>query len=80
MKANAAQDSADWMLARCGKFTASRASDLMARTKSGPSASRRNLLALLAVEVVELGHPPMLDAGSRHLRAGSAPCRRRRPR
>lgn len=50
MKANAAQDSADWMLARCGKFTASRASDLMARTKSGPSASRRNLLALLAVE------------------------------
>lgn len=50
MKANAAQESADWMLARCGMFTASRASDLMARTKSGPSASRGNLLALLAVE------------------------------
>lgn len=50
MKANTAQESQDWMLARCGKFTASRASDLMARTKSGTSASRRNLLALLAVE------------------------------
>lgn len=50
MKANAAQESTDWMQARCGMFTASRASDLMARTKSGPSASRGNLLALLAVE------------------------------
>ena len=50
MKANVAQESADWMLARCGMFTASRASDLMARTKSGPSASRGNLLALLAIE------------------------------
>lgn len=50
MKANEAQESQDWMLARCGMFTASRAADLMARTKSGPSASRANLLALLAVE------------------------------
>ena len=50
MKANASQESADWMAARAGAFTASRASDLMARTKSGPSASRGNLLALLAVE------------------------------
>jgi len=50
MKANAAQDSAEWMALRAGKFTASRASDLMARTKSGPSASRANLLAMLAVE------------------------------
>jgi putative phage-type endonuclease len=50
VKANAAQESADWMAQRAGKFTASRASDLMARTKSGPSASRANLLALLAVE------------------------------
>lgn len=56
MKANAAQESADWMAARCGMFTASRASDLMARTKSGPSASRGNLLALLAVERLT-GHP-----------------------
>lgn len=50
MKANEAQESADWMLARAGKFTASRASDLMAKTKTGPSASRGNLLALLAIE------------------------------
>lgn len=50
MKANAAQDDAGWMLARAGKFTASRASDLMAKTKTGPSASRGNLIALLAVE------------------------------
>lgn len=56
MKANVAQESADWMLARCGMFTASRASDLMARTKSGPSASRGNLLALLAIERLT-GHP-----------------------
>ena len=50
MKANESQESQDWMLARCGQFTASRASDLMAKTKTGPSASRTNLLALLAVE------------------------------
>lgn len=50
MKANEAQEDAAWMAARAGKFTASRASDLMAKTRSGPSASRANLLALLAVE------------------------------
>lgn len=50
MKANEAQETDDWMRARAGKFTASRSSDLMARTKSGPAASRGNLLTLLAVE------------------------------
>ncbi len=50
MKANADQESQDWMAQRCGAFTASRCGDLMARTKSGPSASRGNLIALLAVE------------------------------
>lgn len=50
MKANEAQETESWMLDRAGCFTASRASDLMAKTKSGPSASRTNLLALLAVE------------------------------
>ena len=49
-KANAEQESLEWARARCGAFTASRASDLMARAKSGPSASRGALLALLAVE------------------------------
>ncbi len=50
MKANELQEGDDWMLARVGAFTASRAADLMAKTKSGPSASRGNLLTLLAVE------------------------------
>lgn len=50
MKANESQESAEWMSARAGNFTASRSSDLMAKTRSGPSASRANLLALLAVE------------------------------
>jgi len=50
VKANQAQDSQDWMLARAGKFTASRAADLMARTKSGPSAARTNLIATLVAE------------------------------
>ena len=44
------QGSDEWLALRCGKFTASRFSDLMARTKTGPSASRANLIALLAVE------------------------------
>lgn len=50
MKANASQESADWLVSRAGKFTASRASDLMAKTKTGPGAARGNLIALLAVE------------------------------
>ncbi len=50
MKANEAQMSDEWVRLRCGAFTASRADDLMARTKTGPSASRGNLLTLLAIE------------------------------
>lgn len=50
MKANTEQETEAWMAQRAGKFTASRANDLMARTRSGPSASRANLIALLAVE------------------------------
>lgn len=44
------QRTPEWMAARAGRFTSSRAADLMAKTKSGPSASRGNLLAMLAVE------------------------------
>lgn len=40
----------EWFAKRAGAFTASRAGDLMARTRSGPSASRGNLITLLAVE------------------------------
>lgn len=50
MKANEVQETEGWMQARAGNFTASRAADLMARTRSGPSASRANLIATLAVE------------------------------
>lgn len=39
-----------WLAARAGKFTGSRFADLMARTKSGPSTSRANLLTKLALE------------------------------
>lgn len=41
-----------WFSNRCGKFTASRFADLMARTKSGPSTSRANLIVRLALERV----------------------------
>jgi len=40
----------EWFQARLGKVTASRISDVMAKTKSGPSASRANYMAELIVE------------------------------
>lgn len=44
------QGTQEWKQIRCGKVTASRIADLMARTKSGPSASRANYLAELLIE------------------------------
>ena len=44
------QRTEEWFAERAGKFTGSRFADLMARTKSGPSASRQNLITTLAVE------------------------------
>lgn len=44
------QRSAEWFAARLGRLTASRVSDMMARTKSGPSASRANYAWELAIE------------------------------
>ena len=44
------QGSTEWLALRAGKFTGSRFYDLMAVTKSGPSASRANLLTTLALE------------------------------
>jgi putative phage-type endonuclease len=44
------QRSPDWFAARCGKVTASRIADLMARTKSGYSTSRANYRAQLICE------------------------------
>jgi len=44
------QGSPEWLAARCGKVTASRVSDVIAKTKSGWGASRGNYLAELIAE------------------------------
>ena len=44
------QRTEEWFAARAGKVTASRVADLMAKTKSGYSASRENYMAQLIVE------------------------------
>lgn len=44
------QRSEEWFQARLGKVTASRVADVMAKTKSGYSASRSNYMAELLVE------------------------------
>ena len=44
------QGSEEWFAARCGKVTASRVQDIIAKTKSGPSASRANYMAELVAE------------------------------
>lgn len=44
------QGSPDWFAIRCGKVTASRVADVIAKTKSGPSASRANYAAQLIAE------------------------------
>ena len=44
------QGSAEWKALRCGKVTASRVADVVAKTKIGYSASRANYLAQLIAE------------------------------
>ena len=44
------QRSPEWFAARCGKVTASRVADIVAKTKTGYSASRENYLAQLVCE------------------------------
>ena len=44
------QGSKEWFAQRCGKVTASRIADIMAKTKAGYSASRKHYLAQLVVE------------------------------
>lgn len=44
------QGSEEWLLARCGKVTASRVADVIAKTKSGYAASRANYMAELITE------------------------------
>lgn len=45
-----AETSQEWLNARAGVITASRVADLMARTKTGVSASRRAMITTLAIE------------------------------
>jgi putative phage-type endonuclease len=47
---NCEQGTPEWFEVRCGKFTASRVKDIMAKTKSGPAASRKNMIMQLALE------------------------------
>lgn len=44
------QGSTEWLRERVGRVTASRVADVLARTKSGPSADRANYLAELVCE------------------------------
>jgi len=44
------QQSPEWFAQRCGKATASRISDIVAKTKTGYSTSRANYMAQLVVE------------------------------
>ena len=44
------QRTPEWFAARCGKVTASRVADVIAKTKTGWGASRANLMADLIVE------------------------------
>ena len=44
------QGSDEWFAIRCGKVTASRVADVIARTKTGYGASRKNYLAELVAE------------------------------
>src|SRR3954470_22972301 len=44
------QGSPEWFALRLGKVTASRICDVVAKTKSGPSASRANYMAELIAE------------------------------
>lgn len=46
------QGSEEWFKCRIGKVTASRVADILATTKSGPSASRQNYLIELALQRV----------------------------
>ena len=44
------QGSPEWLQLRAGRVTASRVADIIAKTKSGPSASRTNYMAELVAE------------------------------
>ena len=49
---NIIQGTPEWLQLRLGHVTASRVADIMAKTKTGPSASRQNYLIELAIQRV----------------------------
>lgn len=60
-------DEAAWASARCGCVTASRIADILAKTKSGPSASRANYCAELVVErLTGAPYPSCVSAAMQH--------------
>jgi putative phage-type endonuclease len=61
------QGSAGWLQERCGKVTASRIADLMARTKTGWGASRANYAAqLIAERLTDCVAPSFTNAAMQH--------------
>lgn len=61
------QGSTEWKALRCGKVTASRVADVVARTKTGYSASRANYLAeLIAERLTDTPAPSFTSAAMQH--------------
>jgi putative phage-type endonuclease len=61
------QGSPEWKALRCGKVTASRVADVVARTKTGYSASRANYLAeLIAERLTGTPAPSFTSAAMQH--------------
>ncbi|MGE5566199.1 MAG: lambda exonuclease family protein [Parcubacteria group bacterium] len=61
------QGSAEWFAARCGKVTASRVADVVARTKTGWGASRANYAAeLIAERLTGATAPSFTNAAMQH--------------
>lgn len=54
----------DWFAARCGRITASRLADVMAKTKSGYSASRKNYMMELICQRLTGKCEPGFTSGS----------------
>jgi putative phage-type endonuclease len=61
------QGSEEWFAARCGKVTASRVADVIAKTKTGYSASRANYAAeLIAERLTGCTAPSFTNAAMQH--------------
>lgn len=57
------QGSEEWLAARIGKVTASRVADVMAKTKTGPAASRKNyMMDLLCQRLTGAGEQSFTNA------------------